>query len=68
MTFEKTEKQKAFDYISDIVQQNIRIINGLSESPKRIDVIENGWGKRYIALEDVYKLLDNRFEEHLWLD
>ena len=29
-----------------------------------IDIIETNWGNRYISLKDVYKLLDDRFDEH----
>ena len=64
MKFEKTETQKAFDYVANLIQENIRIINSDSQSPDGIDCIENDWGKRYIAFEDVYKLLYPRFEQH----
>ena len=64
MKFEKTETQKAFDYVANLIQENIRIINSDSQSPNGIDCIRNGWGKRYIAFEDVYKLLDSRFKQH----
>lgn len=62
--FEKTAKQKAFDYVAEIVQKNIRKLNSLSKCPENIAITENAWGRRYIALEDVYKLMDNNFEEH----
>ena len=64
MKFEKTETQKAFDYVANLIQENIRIINSNSQFPDGIECIENGCGKRYIAFEDVYKLLDPRFEQH----
>ena len=64
MKFEKSDLQKSADHIAKVVQDNVRIINRLSEPPRNIDIIETGWGNRYIALEDVHKLLDDRFEEH----
>ena len=64
MKFEKSDLQKSVDYIAKVVQDNVRIINRLSEPPCNIDIIETGWGNRYIALEDVHKLLDDRFDEH----
>lgn len=54
--FQKSEKQKVFDYIAATVQHNIHILNELSEVPKSINVIEND-GKKYIALDNVYKFL-----------
>ena len=64
MKFKKSDLQKSSDYIAKVVQDDVRIINRLSEPPRNIDIIETGWGNRYIALEDVYKLLDDRFDEH----
>lgn len=63
--FQKSEKQKICDWIADIVQYNVQILNELSEkkSPQDIEIIESN-GKKYVALDDVYKLLDDRFEEH----
>ena len=66
--FQKSERQKICDWIADIVQHNVQTLNVLSEKkePKDIDVIENN-GKKYIALDDVHKLLDDRFKEHRFL-
>ena len=64
MKFEKSDLQKSADYIAKIIQDNIQALNRLSEPPRNIDIIETGLGNRYIALEDVHKLLDDRFEEH----
>lgn len=63
--FQKSEKQKVCDWAADIVQHNVRVLSKLSgkKEPKDIDMIENN-DKKYIALDDVNKLLDDRFEEH----
>ena len=63
--FQKSEKQKICDWVADVVQHNVQILNELPKrkTPKDIEVIEND-GKKYIALDDVHKLLDDRFEEH----
>lgn len=63
--FQKPEKQKICDWVADVVQHNVQILNELSgkKTPKDIEVIEND-GNKYIALEDVHKLLDDRFEKH----
>nr|DAK36854.1 MAG TPA: hypothetical protein [Caudoviricetes sp.]DAM29712.1 MAG TPA: hypothetical protein [Caudoviricetes sp.] len=63
--FQKSEKQKICDWVADVVQHNVQILNELSgkKTPKDIEVIEND-GNKYIALEDVHKLLDDRFEKH----
>lgn len=63
--FQKSEKQKICDWVADVVQHNVQILNELSgkKTPKDIEAIEND-GKKYIALEDVHKLLDDRFEKH----
>ena len=54
--FQKSEKQKICDWVADVVQHNVQILNELSgkKTPKDIEVIEND-GKKYIALEDVHK-------------
>lgn len=44
--FEKSVEQKAFDYVAEVVQKNIRTLNSLSKCPDNIHVIENGWGKK----------------------
>lgn len=64
--FQKSEKQKICDWVADVVQHNVQILNELSgkKTPKDIEVIEND-GNKYIALEDVHKLLDDRFEKLL---
>ena len=64
MKFEKSDLQKSADYIAKVVQDNISMLNKLSEPPHNIDIIETGWGNRYIDLKDVHKLLDDRFGEH----
>ena len=64
MKFEKSDLQKSADYIAKVVQDNVQTLNRLSEPPHNIDIIETSWGNRYIALKDVHKLLDDRFEEH----
>ena len=56
--------RESFINLELILIDNIQTINRLSEPPRNIDIIETGWGNRYIALEDVHKLLDDRFEEH----
>lgn len=67
--FQKSEKQKICDWVADVVQHNIQILNELSgkKTLKDIEVIEND-GKKYIVLEDVHKLLDDRFEKHRLLE
>ena len=42
MKFEKSDLQKSVDYIAKVVQDNVRIINRLSEPPRNIDIIETG--------------------------
>ena len=64
MKFEKSDLQKSADYIVKVIQDNIQTLNRLSNPPFNIDIIETGWGNRYISLKDVYKLLDDRFDEH----
>ena len=64
MKFEKSNLQKSADYIAKVIQDNIQTINRISEPQRNIDIIETNWGNRYIALKDVYKLLDDRFDEH----
>ena len=64
MKFEKSDLQKSADYIAKVIQNNIQTLNRLSNPPFNIDIIETGWGNRYISLKDVYKLLDDRFDEH----
>lgn len=63
--FQKSEKQKICDWVVDVVQHNVQILNELSgkKTPKDIEIIEND-GKKYITLKDVHKLLDDRFEKH----
>ena len=62
---EKAEAQKLCDWVVDVVQHNVQILNELSgkKTPKDIEIIEND-GKKHIALKDVHKLLDDRFEKH----
>lgn len=66
MKFEKTELQKGADYFADNVIKNVETLNKATKIPNRIDLIESELGKRYIALDDIYKLLDynDRFIVH----
>ena len=62
--FEKTDVQKAIDILAETIINNTSFINILAEPPYDIDIYENEDGKRYIALGDVRKLLDNKFIQH----
>lgn len=62
--FEKTDVQKAIDILAETIINNTSFINTLAEPPYDIDIYENEDGKRYIALGDVRKLLDNKFIQH----
>jgi len=59
----KMEWRKVCDWIGETVQHNVHVLKSTSCIPDSINVIEND-GKRYIALDDVYKLLDDQFETH----
>ena len=63
--FQKSEKQKICDWVVDVMQHNVQILNELSgkKTQKDIEIIEND-GEKEIALKDVHKLLDDRFEKH----